>query len=272
MDSKDTKDLGLPFITRKQLAFEQGSTFSLVVDITLDSGSGTDFFIRGMTKEGPFTFRAKPATATNKQTFTFRIPDVPIFISLTREGTFQTTNLAWIVIKLSVNGDVGLILTQGYVDINLGLSWPNQQPIYPIIAKGQRQKKLIAAPGAGNDLTQDVTAEEAWRLLGVHLKYTADATVATRRLNLILGELFGNFATNFIIPTPGDIVASEAWDLNFYIGANSVVNSTSKNQTAALPDQIILQNGDFVKTSTTAIQAGDQIAYIYFILEKYFLT
>ena len=266
----DEKDLGLPFITRKQLAFEAGTSFSLIVNITVPATAAANFAIRGMTKEGPFTYIAKTTASAGNQQFIFRIPDIPIFLTVTRPNVFVAINAAWVTVSLSINGDVGIVLISGYHNTNAGLSWPSQQPQDPLSVKGYRTIVNPANPGAGNNIYQSVPSNEAWELHAISFQFAADATVANRRVALYLGNTAGQYIMT--IPTGGDIVASETWYISFEKGANNVVDTVGKRMTAAMPNDIILVTNEKIISEVTAIQAGDEITLTRFIVGKYFLT
>ena len=66
------KDETIPtFLTRKQLTFESGVRFG--IDIETQCFDALTAIIRGLTKEGPFEYKANVVSDTIGQTFSFRI-------------------------------------------------------------------------------------------------------------------------------------------------------------------------------------------------------
>lgn len=266
MPPKETKPP--TFLTRDQLSFQEGTTFSLIVNLTTAASNGGSYFLRGMTKEGPFTYKIKSGGVGTKQIFTLRIPDIPIFISITPDEAFQFSNDSWFVVKLSVNGDVGLILTSGFLNSSFGISWPTQQQNNGITERGILQIVQIANPSAGYDFSTQVPDNEVWKLITLKFIFTASATVANRRPLISIGT---NGGQEILLPCAADIVASTYRKITYMQGGANLEDSTGLTQTAILPRDLLINRAQYVQSAVRNIQAADQIENIFLFIQKYYV-
>src|SRR3972149_8142483 len=116
--------ISYPFVTREMLAFKHASSFSLILNIIARATDGIE--IRGMTKEGPFTFLFSPVGDGSIETFTFAVPDIPIFVSVTPSPDAAIATDAYVTLHLAVNGNRMMKLCQGIITFLSSVSWPYQ--------------------------------------------------------------------------------------------------------------------------------------------------
>lgn len=254
-----TKDLQLPFITRKMLDFGESANFTLIIDTMSASSYTSSLNIQGMTKAGVFKYSCTIETGGALQTFSFKLPDIPIFLSIIEENPNIGPNNVWVIVKLGVNGDVGMILTQGYPSDRIGISWPIQQQVPALAENGANTLVTVAVPAAGAEWSVTIPANQKWEIRSIFFIFTASAVVASRRPGVEI-----KFPTNvyFSIPTVADVIISQAYTFNFYKGAISINDATGFRQTAPLPEKIIVGASIVINSLTTNIQAGDQYSEI----------
>ena len=257
-----------PFVTRRMLDFEDGCNFTLIVNTLSATSYASTLTIQGMTKMGAFKYACLIVTGGTVQTFTFKLPDVPIFLSAVEENPDVGPNNVWVIIKLSVNGDVGMILTQGYPSDRIGISWPIQQQINPISNLGANSLLTVTVPAAGAEWTTTVPANQRWEIRSIIFTFTASSTIASRRPGIQI-----KLPTNVFwsIPAPADILLSQVSTINFYKGAIDINDQTGFRQTAPLPDKIVLGPTTVINSLTTNIQAGDQYSAIRFEIAIFYI-
>ena len=88
----NNEELNFPFVNRKMLDFEQGAIFSLLVTTISPANPPTQLTIQGATKNGPFKCFCDITPVGGKQTFTFRLTDIPIFLSTVQSSITQQQN------------------------------------------------------------------------------------------------------------------------------------------------------------------------------------
>lgn len=174
------KDQSLPFLTRNMLAFEHGLSLSLRIDMQADAA--VTLAIRGMTREGMFTFNATTPSTSLITSAEFRIPDVPIYITVEDVARTLLQGSAFITVSLLANGNVIQQLTSGYIYAQKALSWPNTSQVDLKAGGGKIALITIAAPAVGAQFDSAVPRGEIWKVLSLSFDLTTSATAANRRM------------------------------------------------------------------------------------------
>ena len=252
---QNDESLGLPFVTRKMLDFENASTFKIVIEITANPSAATSITIQGATKQGPFKFLCEIAAGAPKQSLTFAIPDFPIILSLIQSSTAAFANGIWAMVKLSINGDIVAILTQGYINNSASIAWPEQQREHPLDKFGTLQIQLPAAPAVNTEWTITVPAQQRWEILSIYSRLVTVIAAANRRPIL---KVTTSGLPHVFIPTPADIVANTQVKVIYQKNALGTIDLTNLIQTVPLPDQLIVNSGDIISSETTNMQGGDR--------------
>jgi len=264
----NNEELNFPFVNRKMLDFEQGATFSLLVDTVSAAGVTSSLTIQGFTKSGVFKYFCDIAAAGGAQQFTFQLPDIPIFISMIQGQSGVSPNNIWAMVRLRINNDTALILMQGYPNPYSSISWPNSQVSDPMSQRGAISTVSVPNPMAGVEWVATVPTRQRWEITGINCVLTASATVANRRpaIRFMAG---GKVYT--LIPTLADITAGQAVKLKYFLGAISINDQTGLIQTMPLPYKMTFGSGATITSITTNLQADDQYSDIVLILNVFYL-
>lgn len=246
------KDLQVPFLTRKMLAFEEGVTFSLDLQLITDQASGVE--IRGFTREGPFTYRFIPAGSGLEEIHTFRIPDIPIKLSIFTEQGTGGAFFCYAVVHLSINGNRMYTLCQGHLSNLLGLSWPDIGGVSPVQINGPLTETPGAVPAAGAEINDSVPAGQIWEIFAIVTSLVTSATVADRTVKLTISYPIGGQMMRVAAATQQ---ASEDQEYTFVPDGTTQVIVANTSQEIALPAPLILGPGTSIGTITTNIQVGD---------------
>ena len=259
-------DISLPFLTRRMLSFEGAATFDL--EVTTASEGTPLVEIAGFTREGPFLFSLTTTATPIPKTDIFRLPDIPISVSIRKSLATATANDTIAFVYLRINSTRVMLLCQGHLGSVYGINWPNQVPMSPLQLRGSPIEKTTANPAAGvNGATLTVPAGEYWILKMADVTLVTDATAASRRVLLTITS--PNSAL-VISSAPADQTASQTVIYSFFETAQALNNATSLRQTAPLPLNLLLPATSLVAISASNFQAGDDFGTFRAYVEKFF--
>ena len=161
--SQDLNKYPLPFVTRDMLAFEHGTPFELIVEFIADTVD--PFEIRGYTREGPFTFLIVPANTNSISELSFRIPDIPVAVSVNYNAASTEVAFAHISLYLGMNTNRITMLTSGAISTVHGVSWPFPQQTSPFQADGQVISFAGVDPAAGAEVAIAIPNNQIWEII-----------------------------------------------------------------------------------------------------------
>jgi hypothetical protein len=259
------EDGKLPFLTRKQLAFEEGVTFGL--NITSQARVGAKLTIRGFTKEGPFVLSHTTVNTGVIQSEDFRLPDVPIMISVVDASSSFLTGENYIAVNLTLNGDIISQLCSGSVSRAKNISFPVNQSTEHRPGGGNLRFIIGTNPAAGAEITQAVPTGAVWRIIAINATLVTNANVANRRVHLVLKN-----GANGIVHCFND-VDQTAGTTKIYTFApyGDIVDREDNNKILVnLPMGILIDSDFTIVTETTNIQAGDDWGVNWFLIEEWF--
>lgn len=256
-------DKGLPFPTRKMFSFQEGKTFGL--RIKSQANIASTIYIRGMTKEGIFTYKHVTTNDGIVQTDNFRIPDVPIFVSVIDELGAYTQAKLYVELSLTINNDQLFALCAGWVYYQKSISYPAVSN--PDKRPGQGQFRLYtnAQPAAHTEHQWVVPDGQTCRIIGVQVNLVTDANVANRRVHLQCTS-GGDYV--FDLTTAIDQTASltrKYWASAAPYGPGAVVNTSIY---VPLPANVILMGSNTIETLCDNFQAGDRYSSMKIYVEQ----
>lgn len=255
----------LPFLTRKMLSFEHGVAFDLELNtIATDSGI---LNIIGATREGIFKFRAAPAGDGSAETFIFRIPDVPIFVTVFTNDISVERGDDWVFLFLRAGSERILKLASGYVSKQSGLNWPASQSESELSGGGKFKTVQGSNPVAGAECTITVPTSEHWILKGFHVELVTDATVATRLVHLTANVFGGSVRLNISAGNSQAASLTRQWHFAPDLAQNLGVQDN--DIFISLPQDLHLKAAATITTETTALQAGDNFGVPTAWVEQY---
>ena len=258
--------LSLPFLVRKMLNFEHGATFGL--RIRTQANRATALTIRGMTQEGIFTFALTTTGGGGIAEENFRIPDVPIFVTVTTTETAATLGQAFVAISLTVDGEIVQELTAGNVQTIHGISWPTQNPQNTRPNGGFLNVVSGTNPAAGVEIDEDVANNEYWKIKSIRLTLITDATAVSRRVHVVFQQ--GNTT---ILEVFSDVDQIESLNRNYFIAPIGDLPSRADDNDILIPmaNDFAISDGMSISTETTNFQAGDNWGTPRFFVERFFI-
>lgn len=255
----------LPFLTRDMLAFESGVAFSLRV--TTQSDTAATLTVRGMTSEGVFTLKHTTTADGLAATSTFRIPDLPIMVTvIDATGSFEQGQ-CFVSLSLVANDDILYQLASGLVYRQKAISYPQapSQDIRP--GGGALEYNASTDPAAGANASISVPTTEYWLILRAQVTLVTDATVANRYMNIT----FGSYAANFNTLHGYNSQAAGATYIYEMLPRGELYDIlVPANQSIGLPYPMWVPGGKSISTSVTNLQAGDNLSSLKLYVEKFF--
>jgi len=261
----DENGLQLPFLTRNMLEFEHGLTFAL--RITTQADSITNLTIRGLTREGVFTFRHITSSSGAANTETFRIPDMPIMVSVIDGDGGLIQGGCYVSLTVTTNEDILYQLCSGFVYSQKALSWPIAPNVDIVPNHGKIEWVNSAQPAAGAEASILVPTTERWKILSVYAKLVTDATVANRRVSIAFETTGGQ---KFYSYTHDNQTASSTVQYTCAKFGHVLDRGLESPMFIPLPEDIWIKGGRTIETLTTNIQAADDHDIMRLNVEKYY--
>ncbi len=249
------------------LAFEHGTPFS--IEITSRSHAATPVSIRGLTREGVFTFSHTPLATSAAKTESFRVPDIPIMISVIDPSGAAVQGSCFVQLKLKANDDVLLEFCSGYVYGTKSLSWPagNSSDIVP--QHGRFESDVSPSnPAAGANFSYTVPTGEIWRVFGMTFRLTTDANVANRRVF----PYFSCASGTYRFWANEDQAASLTHDYVGHVGESPPTTLYTTYHHLPMPRDVWIRGNGTIGIIVDNKQAGDQLFGIKFMQERFFVT
>lgn len=256
--------LTLPFISRSQLHFEHGNAFSLELEYMANVAS--EILIVGYTREGIFKFADTHTGNSTIDTTTFRIPDIPIQLSVhTITGTVERGEV-WATLFLTINGERVAKLCSGYVSRQQSLTYPVQ-----VIPSNFERPGIVRSitgtdQAANTEISETVPVNVAWLVHSFTYTLVTDATAATRSSNLQITD-----GTNIVMQfhCQGTQTASDTKRYHWIRKGSREDASSDGTRLGDLPLDIILPAGFVIQTTTNNRQTGDNYGAPQILVEEF---
>lgn len=258
--------LGLPFIDRSVLKFEHGATFSL--QLKSQAGKLGDITLRGMTREGSFSFNQSPTNDGILNTDTFSIPDIPIFLAVVNTSGDYNQGDCFCTVTLLLNGTPLYVICSGFIYQQRPLSFPTQQAGDTMPARARIKQVSSANPAAGQEISIAVPANRMWRLIGMRFQLVCAAAAASRRVHIVVdlddgGTEFNAFSdVDQIISETKNYTAAQFGDLPDRTDDDDIL--------IPIAHELYIPDGGTIYTKTTNLNAGDNFSAADLLVEEIF--
>jgi hypothetical protein len=158
------------------------------------------------------------------------------------------------------------VLCAGYVTAKQPLLFPRDAIGDSLDGQGALRSITGTTPAAGANLTETVPTGARWLLLAFHYRLTASAVVATRVADLILDDGANIY---YRAPPQATQTATQVMDYSAGAGVGSGFSNSSNEFLIALPVDNRLGAGHRIRTSITALDAGDQISQVQYLVREW---
>ena len=258
------QELALPFLTRQMLQFEHGVPFSL--RIRSRSTGANNVTLRGLTREGTFSFNHTTLGIGGTFSQRFGIPDIPLFLTVESDSTTIEQGEIFVEVTLVMKGDPVAVLVSGYIYGIHSLGWPTPAAADSRPGGGVISVIESADPAAGVELSDIVNGNEVWRIQAIRFQLVADATSITRRVHVTIDD--GTNVLMNLISSNGQ-VASETVDYTFAPLGTIFDTLDDDNIVSGIPNNLLLPNPFVIRTETVNLQAGDNFGVMRILVERF---
>lgn len=262
--SQNPQALQLPFLVRDMLRFEGAVAFGLKLEVqSLIAGTLT---IRGLTREGMFTYKQALLGNSLRETYNFRLPDVPTEISVLDESNNQIQGTCYARISLTANGETVYNLCTGYVYAHKGISFPQTTNEATSSYIGQVTGVITANPAAGANWSAVVPNGQMWRIIAITFSLTTAAAAANRRVHLHFTTTDGPEIETY--PSVDQVISTTIT----YNCAHYGYTPDETNDDRVLiniPPNILMRAGDEISSHVTNMNVGDNLTSASILVEKF---
>jgi hypothetical protein len=157
------------------------------------------------------------------------------------------------------------VLAAGTITAARRLAWPGSPVLGPLDSPGALRSITGTTPAVASEISETVPTGARWQLLALHFRLVTDANVANRLPVLIVDD-----GAN-ILYRRSTISNHPASATFFYSAGPGGADTTTANNNAVafnLPVPLDLPAGARIRTSTTAIQAGDQYGLVQYLVRE----
>lgn len=175
---------------------------------------------------------------------------VPETLATSRGETFVTVGITR---GGTAEPAITQVLFSGYIEGVTMQSWPGGKVLSSVEGPGRLLKLVSPDPGAGVDITVTAPANVRWRVMAMGFTFTASATVTTR---IVRVDVVVDGAVVARIPANGSHTASQARRYSAAPVSAAAVD-TSGALLIPIPENVFLQEGDTIGTSTANLQFDD---------------
>lgn len=255
----------LPFLTRNMLAFDHGLAFGL--RLQTQTNQAVNLTVRGMTREGVFTFSFATNGNGELQSANFRIPDLPIMVSVTNpDGEFEQGD-CFVSLSLTSSDDVLHELCSGFVYSQKSISYPAASNVDARPNGGRLRVASSSNPAAGAELSITVPGGRFWLVRAVRFQLVAAAAAASRRVHLVFSSsstpLFEAFSSV-------DQIISETRNYSAAHFGAGLDELDDNDILIHIPDFVFVPEDGTITTETTALNAGDNFGVMSVTVEEFY--
>lgn len=217
----------------------------------------------------PFAETLRPAATRTVQSFFVQLTEGFLLSLMVAHGPETLPGQTWVRCTLfhgeTSVGTFQALLFQGYVSTGYWLAWP--PGIYDRIADGPGAIRSVTGtnPAAGAEISETVPTNALWRLYSVRAALVTNATVAARRVSLVIDD-----GTTILIDVENPNTQAAGLTVPYLAARFGYdLTTTTVAEQFALPDLPPLREGFRVRTVTSNLQAGDNWGAPQLLLEEW---
>lgn len=222
----------------------------------------------GATRDTLFTYDLTHPGDGTRNSKIFRVTDIPSFLSVQTDNTNVDRGEFYAAIYLRVNGTRAFKLCSGYISVQNGISYPFVETQAEHLRGGLHTSVAAADPAAGADFVIAVPTNELWILKGGSVDFTTDANAANRSMHIRV-EIHGIGGPAIeLLP---NAVQAASLSRRYTIGAfgNSTLAADDNDIQINMPPDMVLKEGDDIRSIIFNKQATDDITQAVFYIEKF---
>jgi hypothetical protein len=178
-------------------------------------------------------------------------------VTATASGASPARGQSFVQVTLDRGGAPGAgaaaVLIAGYLEAAMALGWPGGQQIDASDGAGALRSVTGTNPAAGAEVSETVPTGARWRLRGLRAQLVTDATVATRRVHLVVDD-----GTNTLIDQALADTQTASLTRNYNLAPYQYAPAAAAAEIyGPLPGDLVLRPGWRVRTATDNLAVGD---------------
>jgi len=256
--------MGLQPLQPVSLRFPEAETPQLRIESW--SNAARLLHIRGFARDGIISFEHTTNSDRSRKAETFDLSDWPIVLEVYPDTAPVRRGECYVRLSLLAAGALVHVLSAGYITDSKTVAWP--PGVFESFTEGPGLIRIITGtdPAAGTEISQSVPTNARWRLIALRIVLATDATVATRRIQL----LFDDGATTVLrLVSPLTQAENTTRYYMWYIGAPRDTSFYNNRGLFPLPDELYLPQLYRFRTVTVNQQAGDNYQAPVFMVEEW---
>lgn len=185
------------------------------------------------------------------------------------EGAAPRRGQTFVTVALARGGalaaDPAQLLAADYVAEGAPIGWPGADPIAPTEGPGLVRAVAGTDPAAGVEVSETVPTNARWTLYAVRFPLVTDATVANRRVHLLVDD-----GTNTLYEAAAPDVQAASLTRNYNAANHGFAPAATVSELYLnLPVPLPLLQGWRVRTATDSLQAGDNFGVPRLTVEEW---
>lgn len=239
-------------LTKDDLLFAEAAQPEVV--LTINASVSLTARLRGFTKHGLFEVDLTPTTDRVASNAIVRLPDFPIALFVFLTAGTPSRGQCWCRTQLRLGGQAYQTLFSDYLSLRNQPSYPLGRILNPRDGPGAIRSIAGTDPAAGVEISETVPANAVWRLKSFRASLVTSAVAATRQVSIIIDDGTTTLKQVFVNATQAASLTR-----NYNIMADWALHATAIQAElyAPLPGDLILEAGSRIRTSTVAIDGGD---------------
>ena len=230
------------------------------------SNSARTLLVRGYTADALISFNHLTNGDRSQASDIIDIPAVPQSLQVSPETAPVRRGECYVRVTLLMGGFPVGVLSSCYLTDSKTISYPPGQFESWTDGEGLIRAVNIANPAAGAEISTSVPTNTRWQLLGARFVLTCDANAANRRVTLIIDD-----GTNETLADSAGALqtANQARNYSFADGIPADTGFIGAELRVAIPTTLKLFQAWRIRTSTAALQVGDQFSSIYLVVMEW---
>ena len=165
----------------------------------------------------------------------------------------------------TTGGTIVQRLLSGYVTTSSEVAWPAVDPPGHLDGAGALRSVLGTDPGAGVEVSEAVPTDSRWRVRSFRVQLVTSATVANRRVHLIIDD-----GANILLDLAAGDTQAASLTRNYNFAPDGFARVAQDNEIyVPIPPDLWLPQAARLRTSTTAIDAGDNFGPPRYLVEEH---
>lgn len=254
-----------PFLHRNMLSYGREASFELIVKSK--SKAKQPLRISGGTRSSLISIRHDTGAGGTITTTTHSIDDFPIFLSIEDPGLVNFQGDTFVSVSLRINKDISLPLVSGYIYEMKPLTYPSNTMQDMIPNRGEFGMVQSSDPGAGEQISITLAANEIWRMLWANITFVTSSQVGNRTIQINFKDDQGGQLT---CSSPQSQAESLSRSYSLAQFGDPRTSGVDNDIAINLPDNTWLTPSTVISTAVENETSSDNFGILFIMREKFY--